>query len=338
MSGGGAGGPTLAGEAAIVAMLAPLTARFPGAFALTDDCAVLAPEPGTEIVLKTDAVAEGVHFLAHDAPADIGWKALAVNVSDLVAKGARPRVYLMSLSFPEAPEQDWLAAFAAGLAEAQQRFGIVLAGGDTDRRPGPTTVTITAVGEVPAGRMVRRGAAQPGDRLYVSGTLGDAALGLMLAKDAGLAATWRLAADEARALIGRYRRPEPRLELGAVLLAEARAAMDLSDGLAKDLGRMAAASGCGADVERARLPLSAAARRVVAGAPEWFERAALAGGDDYEVLAAVAPERCAAFEAASARAGVVVTAIGAMTAHGGVRVTDDAGRSIALSHLGFDHF
>src|SRR6478752_3266450 len=163
----------LHGEEAIIRYLAPL-ARF-------------APKPGTELVLKTDPVAEGVHFLADDAPEDIAWKALAVNVSDLAAKAARPLGYLMALSFPEAPLVAWLTRFAAGLQTAQSAFGCHLLGGDTDRRPGPLTITITIIGEVEAGRMVRRATARPGDALFVSGTLGDAALGLMLRKDPALA-------------------------------------------------------------------------------------------------------------------------------------------------------
>jgi len=170
----------LRGEEAIVALLAPLTEGDPGAFGLQDDCALLAPESGTELVLKTDPIAEGVHFLPGTAPEDIAWKALAVNVSDLAAKGATPVGYLMALSFPNAPSRRWFTAFAAGLKEAQSRFGCRLLGGDTDRRPGPLTVSITAIGSVPKGRMVRRATARPGDTLFVSGTIGDAALGLAL--------------------------------------------------------------------------------------------------------------------------------------------------------------
>ncbi|MBO0766886.1 MAG: thiamine-monophosphate kinase, partial [Hyphomicrobiaceae bacterium] len=151
----------LHGEEAIIALLAPLTEGAPGAFGLRDDCALLTPEPGTELVLKTDPIAEGVHFLPGEAAQDIAWKALAVNVSDFAAKGAHPIGYLMALSFPEAPRRQWLAAFADGLKHAQQRFGCRLLGGDTDRRPGPLTVSITAIGVVPQGQMVRRGTAKP---------------------------------------------------------------------------------------------------------------------------------------------------------------------------------
>src|SRR5438552_6732719 len=176
----------LHGEEAIIRLLAPLARGAPGAFGLEDDCALITPAPGTELVLKTDPVAEGVHFLADDAPEDIAWKALAVNVSDLAAKAARPLGYLMALSFPEAPTARWLARFAAGLQAAQASFGCHLLGGDTDRRPGPLTISISIVGEVEAGRMVRRGTARPGEALFVSGSLGDAALGLALRKNPAL--------------------------------------------------------------------------------------------------------------------------------------------------------
>ena len=257
----------LHGEEAIIRVLAPLAQGFPGAFGLQDDCALIAPAPGTELVLKVDPVAEGVHFLADDAPEDIAWKALAVNVSDLAAKAARPLGYLMALSFPAAPSADWLSRFAAGLAEAQARFGCHLIGGDTDRRPGPLTVTITVIGEVERGRMVRRGTARAGDVVFVSGTLGDAALGLALRKDPALAAAWGLSPAEAEHLRRRYARPEPRLALASALRDHASAAMDISDGLAKDLARLCAASGCAARVRFAEIPLSPGCAKALAADP-----------------------------------------------------------------------
>src|SRR5262245_48460657 len=161
------------GEEAIIALLAPLTEGDPAAFGLKDDCALVTPPPGTDLVLKTDPVAEGVHFLPGDPAGDIAWKALAVNVSDLAAKGARPLGYLMALSFPEAPAGAWMAGFVEGLRAAQAAFGCHLLGGDTDRRPGPLSISITAIGSVPRGSMVPRGSARPGDVLFVSGTIGD---------------------------------------------------------------------------------------------------------------------------------------------------------------------
>lgn len=331
-------GTRIEGEDDLVStFLAPLAAGFPGALGLKDDCAVLASTLGCELVLKTDPVVGGVHFLPDDDPADIAWKALAVNVSDLAAKGAAPRIYLMALSLPEAPEREWMARFAEGLGAAQRAFGIVLAGGDTDRTPGQISIAITVIGEVPAGRMVRRAAAEAGNALYVSGTLGDAALGLALRLDGGLAARLGLSADEVAYALGRYLRPEPRVALAEALRMHARAAMDLSDGLMKDLGRMCRASGVGAEVRAEDLPLSSAVRRALAADPARIKDV-VAAGDDYEILAAVAPAACADFEAAAARAGVAVTRIGKITSDGEVRVLDAQGVPLAPRRTGWDHF
>ena len=327
----------LQGEEAIIRLLAPLTRGAPGALGLKDDCALLTPAPGTQLVLKTDPVAEGVHFLPGDAPEDIAGKALAVNVSDLAAKAARPLGYLMALSFPEPPAAAWLTRFAAGLQAAQSAFGCHLLGGDTDRRPGPLTISITIIGEVEAGRMVRRATARPEDVLFVSGSLGDAALGLVLRKDPALADRWQLAPAEAAHLRERYARPQPRLSLGPALRAHASAAMDISDGLAKDLGRMCRACGCGAWVQLADLPLSAAAGRALAADPKLM-LAIAAGGDDYEVLSAVAPEKASDFVAAAARAGVPVTRIGMLTDSNDVLLEGSDGLPVSFPSSGWDHF
>ncbi len=316
---------------------APLASGFAGALGLKDDCAVLSPLPGEDLVLTTDAVAEGVHFFADDAPADVAWKALAVNVSDLTAKGARPVAYLMSLSFPARPERAWLDAFAAGLAEAQAAFGIALAGGDTDRRPGPLSITVTAIGCVPQGRMVRRATAQAGDSLFVSGMLGDSALGLSLRQDASRARGMGLDDAKARALVRRYLRPEPRLALAPHLLSFATAAMDISDGLVKDCGRLARASGLGAELDAARLPLSLPARSALCNRPELLETV-LTGGDDYEVLAAVPPNHAEAFRQAAAESGVAVTEIGRLVPGQSVTVTGPDGAVLEVRGAGWDHF
>ncbi len=316
---------------------APLASGFAGALGLKDDCAVLTPPQGADLVLTTDAVAEGVHFFAEDAPGDIAWKALAVNVSDLAAKGAQPIAYLMSLSFPARPEPAWLAAFAAGLGAAQTAFGLALAGGDTDRRPGPLSVTITAIGHVPEGRMVRRATGRAGDVLFLSGTLGDSALGLRLRQDPARAAAMGLDDAGAQALIDRYLRPAPRLALAPHLRSYATAAMDVSDGLVKDCGRLARASGLGAALEAVRLPLSDPARTALRHDPELIG-AVLAGGDDYEVLAAVAPAQAVAFREAAAASGVAVSAVGRLAPGDGVTVTGFDGRPLAIAETGWDHF
>lgn len=338
-----AGVPIEGEEAIIQTFLAPLAAGYAGAFGLTDDCAAFSPTPGHDVVVKTDPIASGIHFLPDDPPADVAWKALAVNVSDLAAKAATPRVYLMALSFPEAPDRAWMAAFAQGLAEAQAAFGMYLIGGDTDRRPGPITISITVLGEVPSGRMVLRGAAKPGDALFVSGVLGQATLGLSLLRDRSLATRWQI--DDAAVLraIDKYRRPQPRLALRDALRTYASAAMDLSDGLAKDLARMCKASGTGATVSVNAVPRDRAGVAAVSAEPErWTD--VLAGGDDYEVLVAVEEAKAAAFEAAANAAGRAaaspfnVIRIGTIEAEKSVVFLDENGRPLSLARSGWDHF
>jgi thiamine-monophosphate kinase len=316
---------------------APLAAGYPGAFGLKDDCAVLTPPAGHDLVLTTDAVAAGVHFLAGDAARDIAWKALAVNVSDLIAKGARPIAYLLSLSFPDEPARAWLDDFAEGLAEAQSAFGISLAGGDTDRRPGPLSVTIAAFGSVPHGRMVRRDGARAGDRLFVSGTIGDSALGLKMRLEPGLVGALGLDASRAAPLLARYLRPQPPLALAPHLLEFASAAMDVSDGLIKDCGRLARVSGVAAHIEGGRVPLSASARAATAARLDLFGTA-VTGGDDYQVLAAVPADRADVFRAAALASGVDVTDIGALAEGTGLSVTALNGQPMVFEGGGWDHF
>jgi thiamine-monophosphate kinase len=326
----------LGSEAEAIALLAPLAASVPGAFGLKDDCALFAPTEGSELVLKTDPIVEGVHFLGDDAPEDIAWKALAVNVSDLAAKAARPVAYLMALGFPEPPRRTWLQRFADGLATVQGRFGCALIGGDTDRRPGPLTIAITVVGEVPRGGMVRRATAAAGDRLFLSGSLGDAALGLRLRRAPALADAWGLAAAEAKLLADRYARPEPRLGLAAALRGYASAAMDVSDGLAKDAGRMCGASGLSGRIMAASIPLSPPCAKALSAVPSLLPLV-VAGGDDYEVLAAVPPHQAAAFAAAAAAAGVATTEIGGLGVGSGLLIIGVDGAPMALAQGGWDH-
>jgi thiamine-monophosphate kinase len=328
---------TLVGEDAIIALLRPLAG--PGGLGFTDDCATLTPRPGTDLVLKTDPVAEGVHFLPGDAPEDIGWKALAVNVSDLAAKGARPLGYLMALSFPLAPTRAWMTRFAAGLGEAQAAFGCALLGGDTDRRPGPITISITVLGEVESGSMVRRAAARPGDLLFVSGSIGDAALGLRLCQAPDLAARWGLTPTQAATLVARYRRPQPRLALGPALRAHAAASMDLSDGLVKDAGRMLRASGVSGQLQLTRVPLSQEASQVVSADAALLPQLA-AAGDDYEILAAIHPDAADAFAAEARMAGLTVTCVGHVDPGeaGALRILDASGSDVQMQSGGWDHF
>lgn len=317
--------------------LRPLSSGFAGAFDLTDDCAVVAVPAGRELVMSMDAVAAGVHFFEEDDPADVAWKALAVNVSDLAAKGAQPIAYLMSLAFPEAPRHAWLENFAKGLAEAQTAFGIALAGGDTDRRPGPLSITITAFGSVPEGRHLLRSDAHGGDLLFVSGTLGDSALGLQLRLKPDMAARWGLSAERAASLAAAYLRPQPRLGLRQALLKYAAGAMDISDGLAKDLGRLCKASALGAAIPVSALPLSPVAAAVVRSDPSAWAHI-IGGGDDYEILAAVPSTLAADFRSLAAAEGVKVTEIGMLDESEGVLIAGPDGAALPLTRSGWDHF
>lgn len=316
--------------------LAPLAAGFPGAFGLKDDAALLSLPPDAELVVTTDPILEGIHFLASDRADDIAWKALAVNLSDLAAKGAEPFAYTMALAFPRPPEKAWMARFAEGLFTAQTTFGCHLAGGDTDHTSGPLSISITAFGLVPAGTFVRRTTARIGDLVFVTGTLGDAALGLLLHRDARLLAE-DLSGGDRGLLTARYLRPHPRVVLAPVLRSYASAALDVSDGFAKDLARLAAGAGGGADIRFPDLPLSGPARNVVKLEPR-FARAVLAGGDDYEILFAAAPESEAEMRAACEALGTQVTRVGVISETPGVRIRDANGEIMQAGPGGYDHF
>ena len=324
-------------EEIIAEFWAPLAAGSAAAFGLKDDCAAIAPPPGCDLVVTTDGLIEDVHFFPGEAADAIAWKALAVNVSDLVAKGATPLAYVMSLAL-RAPDRAWLAAFAEGLREAQAAFDCSLVGGDTDRTPGPLSVSITAFGTVPTGRMLRRSAAKPGDAVYVSGTIGDAALGLVLRRDPALAQRCGLDASAQAHLEARFSRPKPPIDLRDALLGYASAAMDVSDGLVKDFGRLCQASQAGGKIDATAVPLSAAARAVLAAGGATLADL-LTGGEDYEVLAAVGPQDAAEFEAAAAASGTSVTRVGLIEAAAqGVRVNDGSGHAMAFKRTGWDHF
>jgi thiamine-monophosphate kinase len=313
-------------------------ATDPGAFELRDDCATLQTKPGEDLVLKTDSVAEGVHFFKSDSWRHVAQKALRVNLSDLAAKGAEPRGYLLSVALPADWQEAQLAAFSAGLAEDQATFGVSLLGGDTIRSPQGLVITITVIGAVAAGRMARRGGAKPGDRLYVSGTIGDSALGLVLRLNPALAAELQLVETDVAYLLDRYLLPCPRLGLRASVAACARGAMDVSDGLVLDATRMARASGVDIEIQLKAVPLSPSARRLIERAPAYRETA-MTGGDDYELLLSVAEADATRFESMAAAAGVAVTEIGAVhLGDGAVRLIDAQGKGIAFEGSGFRHF
>lgn len=317
----------------IQAVFAPLAKHAPGAFGLIDDAALFSLAQGEEAVLTSDMLVAGRHFLEDTDPADIGWKALAVNISDLVAKGAEPDVYLLSIALTQARGRDWLAAFASGLGEAQEAFSCRLAGGDTTVTPGALTISITATGRLPAGTMVRRSGAKPDHAVYVTGTIGDAVAGLELLR--GNAKTDK--GSDAAYLVRRHRRPDPRPAIAPALRDHASAAMDISDGLAGDFAKLCAASGCGGEIVAGDVPLSEPARTLVGKGAIALETL-LSGGDDYCVLAAVPPERCGAFETDIAAAGGNAVRIGRMTGGTAVNILGRDGAPVRLSRSGFDHF
>ncbi len=281
-----------------------------------DDGAVLVPTAGLHLVQVVDTLVEDVHFPAHLSPSDIGFRAVAVNLSDIAAMGARPRWMTLAMSLPEADDR-WLEAFAGGLHTAAAEFGVVLVGGDTTRAP-IVVVTVQVTGEIEPGRALRRDGAKPGDTIYVSGTLGDAAAGLE-----GL-----LDGDPVRELVQRFTRPAARVHLGQALVGSASAAIDVSDGLYGDLAKLLESSGVGAEIHIDRLPLSAALVSNVE--PDTRRRYALAGGDDYEL--------CFTAAGPLPDTGIVpVTAIGTVTAATGI-VCRDAGRRVPFDDAGYLHF
>ena len=307
-------------------------ATHPGALGLSDDAAFVTPAPGTDVVLKTDAIIGGVHFFADDDARDVARKALRVNLSDLAAKGATPLGFLVSLALPKDTTADWLQRFALGLREDAEAYQCPLFGGDTDRTPGPAMIAISMFGSVPQGAMVRRAGAKPGHRVFVTGTIGDGALGLVLRQGAG----WPLADAQREHLLSRYLLPQPRNALAEIVRAYASASMDVSDGLAGDLTKLCRVSGVAAQIDVAAVPLSDAARAAIAADPAMRETA-LTGGDDFEILCTVPPARVDAFRTAAQAAGVPVTDIGEIEAGEGARFRD-GGRELAFRRLSFSHF
>ncbi len=326
------------GEDRLIARYFEPLAKHPGAFALVDDAAAIVPPAGCDLVLKADGIVGGVHFFPDDPPDTIARKALRVNLSDLAAKGAKPLGFLLTLALPKELGDAWLAPFARGLGDDADVFGCPLFGGDTVRTPGPVSVSIAVFGAVPHGTMVRRAGAKPGDRVIVTGTIGDAALGLRLRRDASAARRWRLGRPEERRLETRYLVPEPRGAIADVLREYASAAMDVSDGLAGDLGKLCRASGVAADIEIASIPLSDAAQLAVANEPEQIETI-MTGGDDFEILACVPADNVDALRRRAAAADVAVTEIGTVAAgEGQTRFRDRQGNMLVFARPSFSHF
>ena len=312
---------TLPAEFALIAAFRPLAA--PAGLALRDDAAVFTPPAGRDLVVSADAIVAGVHFLPDDPPDLVARKLLRVNLSDLAAMGAVPLHYLLTVSVPAGTDAAWFAAFAGGLAQDQAAFGVTLLGGDTTHTPGPVSLSATVIGHVAPGHALLRSGARAGDGVWVTGSIGDAALGLLALRGA--------LADPDGTLADRYRLPRPRL--GLALAGLVHAAMDVSDGLVQDCGHLARAAGLGVVVQAADVPLSPAARAACR------LEVCLTGGDDYELLLAVPPQAGAALQAECGRAGVAVTRIGCFVEGAAeVRVLDGSGAAMVFARGGFSHF
>ncbi len=322
------------GEFALIAKYFQPLARESGAFSLLDDAALYRSSPGTETVITLDTIAAGVHFAADDPPDQVARKALRVNLSDLAAKGARPVEYLLSLALPRDWTEEWVARFAKGLAADQRAYGITLVGGDTTRASGGLTITVTAIGEVPKGKMVLRSGAKPGDVIFVSGTIGDAALGLAVRRRELDVTDPKVSAR----LEKRYLLPQPRVALAPVLRRYANSALDVSDGLVGDLAHICDVSRVGAEIMAGKVPLSSAAKAVAASSDAAL-KLILTGGDDYEILATVAAAKADKFAREASEVGVRVSRIGEIVEHGhGMVVLGHDGMPIELDRMGHTHF
>lgn len=316
----------------IARYFAPLAG--PGGLGLTDDAACITPPPNHDLVITKDMLIAGVHFFPDDPPRAIAQKALRVNLSDLAAKGARPLGFLLGLGLPKATPEAFIAAFAAGLAEDAREFACPLLGGDTVSAPA-LTLSVTAFGAVPQGRMLKRQGGMPGDALYVTGTIGDAALGLQLRLNPEAAWAKALPEPHHEALLARYLMPQPRLALAPVLIRHASAAMDISDGLVGDCDKLAAH--LGRSMEIAAVPLSEAVRAAIALDPA-LRDIALTGGDDYELLIAVPPAATTPFEREAAQAGIGFKKIGVLTAKTGKNLWREADGAVhAFASRSYTH-
>ncbi|MEH2626618.1 thiamine-monophosphate kinase [Bradyrhizobium sp. AZCC 1719] len=329
-----ASGKPVSGEDWLIARYFRPLATDPGAFRLDDDAAALKPS-GDDIVVTTDAIVEGVHFLPDDPPDAVARKALRVNLSDLAAKGATPAGFVLTLALRSADE-GWLKPFAAALGEDTRQFACPLLGGDTVSTPGPLMVSVTAFGRVPPGKMVHRSGAKPGEQVMVTGTIGDGGLGLAILRGGKVHAAADTAAREM--LVARYRVPQPRVAMAEIVREYASASMDISDGLAGDLTKLCGASGVSAVIDLEQVPLSGAARGLVSRGIVGLETL-IVGGDDYEILCTIPKEHVEVFEAAAQRAGVALSSIGTIVAGSAVpKFVDKEGKEIALERLSYSHF
>lgn len=313
-------------------LFATLVGDSPAALGLKDDAALFRVEPGREMVATTDVLVGGVHFRMEDPPDLIGRKVLRVSLSDLASMGAEPRHYLLSAVLPTRIGDDWLEEFVAGLGRDQEEFGIQLVGGDTVTTSGPSVFSLTALGDVPAGEALLRSGAVEGDDVWVSGTVGDAALGLRADED-GFPTLSEADLDFLR---DRYLLPRPRVRLGRELRGLASSCIDVSDGLVADLSHICDESGVGSEISFDQVPLSDPADQAVA-ADQNLIKAVLGGGDDYELLFTATPDHRGQIEAAAA-ADTAVARIGTMTGDRDIAVRRPDGSEISIPRRGYTHF
>ncbi|KAF0118739.1 MAG: thiamine-monophosphate kinase [Rhodospirillaceae bacterium] len=324
----------------IETLFAPLAEGFPGALGLKDDAALLDPPAGRSVVVTADALVAGVHFRPADPPDLIARKLVRVNLSDLAAMGAEPWAMVLTAAFPDSVDESWITRFAEGLGADGRSFGLPLIGGDTVATPGPATFSLTAFGLVEQGLALRRSGARPGDGLYVTGTLGDGALGMGV-----LTGRLALTPEESAAvayLVERYHVPRPRLAVGRGLVGLAHACVDVSDGLLQDLAHLCRCSGVGAEVWAERLPVSPAAARLATtralrGEGAWLETI-LSGGDDYELLFSAPPGMEKALARLAVAADTAITAVGTVVAGDSVVVMNREGMIVPFSRWGYQHF
>jgi thiamine-monophosphate kinase len=310
---------------------APLAADYTGSLALSDDAAILETPPGKELVITKDAISEGIHFLGNEDASLIAKKLLRMNLSDLAAMGASPMCYFLAIMLPKNTEPHWVARFAEGLQQDQDRYAIYLAGGDTITTKGKLSFSITALGTVDKGKALRRNGAKPGDKIYVSGTIGDSALGLKILQH-GLSATPEIQ----KTLEKRYLLPEPHIALGHRLVGIASACMDVSDGLAQDLGHIAEASQVGAVIYRELIPRSKAVQKLLDKDKKLWN-AIIGGGDDYQLLFTVSPKKEAKLKTLSNELELKLTCIGEIREGRGVALLDEKENPLTAAS-GFKHF
>jgi thiamine-monophosphate kinase len=329
---------TRRGEFDLIAdLFVPLAEGNPGALGLLDDAALVEVPQGFEIVTTVDAMVEGVHFTGQEAADLVGQKLLRVNLSDLAAMGATPLCYLLTLVRPPEISESWLQRFVSGLARDQRTYDIHLAGGDTVSTAGPLVLSLTAIGSVEKGKALKRKGAAVGDIVYVSGTIGDAALGLALVQDSEKFGFSGLERDQRNFLAARLQSPEPRLDLGRALVDVASAAVDISDGLVADLGHLAAASDVGVTLDLDALPVSAAANSII-GDDETATLGLMTGGEDYELAFTMSPHRTGETNELIKQAGLPLTAIGRIVAGNSVAVLGKSGEELDVPAAGYTHF